>query len=49
MPFGIGMPELMIVAVIIVLLFGGKFFKDLGTGVGGFIRELRSLGKKGDE
>jgi Sec-independent protein translocase protein TatA len=45
MPFGIGVSELLIVGAIIVLLFGGRFFKELGTGLGGFIRELRQINK----
>jgi Sec-independent protein translocase protein TatA len=45
MPFGLGVPELVVVSAIVVLLFGGRFFKDLGTGLGGFIREIRQIRK----
>ena len=49
LPFGIGLPELVVVGVILVLLFGGRFFKDLGTGVGGFIREMRKIKEESDK
>jgi len=46
MSFGLGVPEVLIVSAIVVLLFGGRFFKNLGTGLGGFIHELRQIGKE---
>ena len=47
--FGLGMPEILVVAGIGVLLFGGKAIGNLGKGVGEAIREFRKVAKDGSE
>lgn len=43
---GLGVPEMLIIGVIVVLLFGSKKVGELGKGVGDGIREFkRGLGK----
>ncbi len=39
--FGIGVPELLLVLVIILVLFGGKKLPELSRSLGESIRELR--------
>ena len=47
--FGVGhVPELIVIAVIVILLFGGKKIAGLGKGVGDAIREVRSASKSAD-
>ena len=41
--FGLGPTELIIIAVIILLLFGAKRLPDIGKGLGGAIREFRKV------
>jgi sec-independent protein translocase protein TatA len=41
--FGLGPTELIIIAVIILLLFGAKRLPDIGKGIGGAIREFRKV------
>ena len=41
--FGLGPTELIIIAVIILLLFGAKRLPDIGKGLGGAIREFRNV------
>ena len=38
---GIGVPELLVIAVIIVVLFGGRRLPELGTGVGKAIANFK--------
>lgn len=45
---GIGAPELLIVLVIVLLLFGGKKLPELFKSAGSSVRELRK-GLNGDE
>ena len=54
--FGLGLPEILIILVIIFLLFGAKRLPEIGEGLGKTIRELRKIreekkgeGKKADE
>lgn len=53
--FGLGPTELIIIAVIVLLIFGAKRLPEIGKGLGGAIREFknvkRELGaeKTGDE
>ncbi len=42
MPFGLGMPELIIVLVIIVIIFGVGRLPEIGGALGKGIREFRS-------
>ena len=49
MPFlDIGMPELLIVLVIILLLFGGSKLKGVGRGLGEAISEFKKGMKSGE-
>ena len=38
---GIGVTELIIILVIVVVLFGGKKFPEIGKGVGDALREFK--------
>ena len=42
----IGPTEVLIVALIIMLLFGGKILNNLGKSAGETIKELRKVGKE---
>ena len=47
---GIGTTEIIIIAVVLLILFGGKKLPELGRGVGDAIREFRkSLKSKEDK
>lgn len=39
--FGIGLPELIIVILILLLLFGAKKLPELGRSIGSFGREVK--------
>lgn len=39
---GIGTTELLIIAVVLLVLFGGKKLPELARGIGSSIKELRS-------
>jgi len=41
--FGLGTTELIIIALIILLIFGAKKLPDIGKGLGGAIREFRNV------
>ncbi|MBS3917448.1 MAG: twin-arginine translocase TatA/TatE family subunit [Deltaproteobacteria bacterium] len=49
--FGLGLPEILIILVIIFLLFGAKRLPEIGEGLGKTIRELRKIkeDKKGEK
>lgn len=44
--FGLGPWELVIIAVILLLLFGAKKIPEIGKGLGGTLRELRNIKKE---
>ncbi|MFZ7113226.1 MAG: Sec-independent protein translocase subunit TatA/TatB [Desulfatiglandales bacterium] len=44
--FGLGTTELIIIAVIVLLLFGAKRLPEIGKGVGGAIREFKHVKKE---
>lgn len=47
---GIGTTELVIIAIVLLILFGGKKLPELGRGIGDAIREFkRSLRGKEDK
>ncbi len=43
--FGLGTTELLIIAGIILLIFGAKRLPEIGRGIGGAIREFRNVKK----
>ena len=47
--FGIGTPELIIIAVLLVLLFGAKKIPDLMKGLGSGIKEFKKASNVDDD
>jgi sec-independent protein translocase protein TatA len=47
--FGLGIPELLIILVIVVLLFGAGKLPQIGQGLGDGIRNFRKSMKEKDE
>ena len=47
--FGIGMPELIIILVIILIIFGAGKLPEIGGGMGKAIRNFRSATKDSDK
>ncbi|OQX63926.1 MAG: Sec-independent protein translocase TatA [Desulfococcus sp. 4484_241] len=39
--FGIGMPELVIILIIVLIVFGGRKLPEIGAGLGGAIGEFK--------
>ena len=44
--FGLGPTELIVIAVIILILFGAKRIPDIGKGLGGAVREFKNIKKE---
>jgi sec-independent protein translocase protein TatA len=49
MPFGIGLPEILIFLVIVLLLFGAKRVPEIGRSVGRGMREFKDAVSGRDE
>jgi len=41
--FGLGVPEILIIAVIILLIFGAKRLPSIGTGLGQTVKEIKNI------
>lgn len=46
-PLWIGLPQILIIAVVLLLLFGGKKIPELMKGLGNGIREFKDASKDG--
>jgi sec-independent protein translocase protein TatA len=44
--FGLGAPELLIIALIILLIFGAKRLPGIGAGLGKTVKEIRGIKKE---
>jgi sec-independent protein translocase protein TatA len=49
MPFGLGLPELLIILVVLLLLFGAKRVPEMGRGLGKGMREFKDAVTGDDE
>ena len=47
--FGIGMPELIIILVIILIIFGAGKLPEIGAGMGKAIRNFKGATKEDDQ
>ena len=47
--FGIGVPELLVVLVVVLLVFGSKKLPEIGGGLGRAIRNFRKASTEPDE
>jgi sec-independent protein translocase protein TatA len=41
--FGLGLPEILVILVIILLIFGAKRLPEIGAGLGKTVKELRKV------
>ena len=49
MPFGLGLPELLIILVVLLLLFGAKRLPEMGRSLGKGMREFKDAITNDDE
>lgn len=47
--FGLGMPELLVILVIIVIIFGAGKLPEIGSGIGKGIRNFKEATRKEEE
>jgi sec-independent protein translocase protein TatA len=47
--FGLGMPELLVILVIIVIIFGAGKLPEIGSGIGRGIKNFKEATKKNDD
>ena len=49
LPLAIGWPQIVLIAVVVLLLFGGRKIPELMRGLGSGIKEFKDASKEDDE